>query len=125
MPDTTTGSLDGLLTLQDLRSARCSHLDTGHALEPARIALQLACLPRWENRDNCLVASFECRDWWDTIAFVNALAWLADRQDHHPDLSLSYRRCEVRWTTHSAGGVSLNDFICAAATDTLFDTRPT
>jgi 4a-hydroxytetrahydrobiopterin dehydratase len=48
------------------------------------------------------------------MAFVNAVAWIAHREDHHPDLAVSYNRCRVEWSTHSVGGLSENDFICAA-----------
>jgi len=51
------------------------------------------------------------------MAFVNAVASIAHREDHHPDLAVHYDRCVVAWSTHSAGGVTLNDGICAAKTD--------
>jgi 4a-hydroxytetrahydrobiopterin dehydratase len=54
------------------------------------------------------------------MAFVNAVAWVATRADHHPDLAVGYDRCEVAWSTHSTGGVTLNDVICAARVDRLF-----
>ncbi len=53
------------------------------------------------------------------MAFVNALAWVAHPEDHHPDLAVSYNRCAVRFNTHSVGGISINDFICAAKVDAL------
>jgi 4a-hydroxytetrahydrobiopterin dehydratase len=53
------------------------------------------------------------------MAFVNALAFIAHREDHHPDLCVHYNRCEIRFSTHDVGGLSLNDFICAAKTDAL------
>ena len=53
------------------------------------------------------------------MAFVNAVAWIAHREDHHPDLAVSYNRCTVRLNTHSVGGISRNDFICAAQVDAL------
>jgi 4a-hydroxytetrahydrobiopterin dehydratase len=56
-----------------------------------------------------------------TIGFVNALAWIANAEGHHPDLEVSYNRCLVRWTTHAIGGLSENDFICAAKTSRLTD----
>ena len=55
----------------------------------------------------------------ETMAFVNALAWIAHREDHHPDLEVGYRHCRVRYSTHSVGGLSENDFICAAWIDAL------
>ena len=53
------------------------------------------------------------------MAFVNALAWIAHSEDHHPDLEVGYRHCRVRFSTHSVGGLSENDFICAARVDAL------
>ncbi len=54
------------------------------------------------------------------MAFVNATAWISHREDHHPDLSVHYNKCVVSYSTHDAGGVTLNDFICAAKLDALF-----
>lgn len=54
-----------------------------------------------------------------TIGFVNAVAWIAESQDHHPDLEVTYGRVVVRWSTHAIGGLSENDFICAAQVDRL------
>lgn len=63
--------------------------------------------------------SFRFKNYYQTIAFVNALAWVAHQQDHHPDLEVGYKHCIVRYSTHSVGGMSENDFICAARIDTL------
>ena len=63
--------------------------------------------------------SFRFSNYYQTIAFVNALAWVAHQQDHHPDLQVNYNRCVVRYSTHSVGGLSENDFICAARIDAL------
>jgi 4a-hydroxytetrahydrobiopterin dehydratase len=71
-----------------------------------------------------LQPSFRFADWWETLAFVNALAWMVHRQDHHPDLAVSYDRCTVRWSTHSAGGVTVSDFACAARSDAIYAARP-
>ena len=54
------------------------------------------------------------------MAFVNALAWVSHRQDHHPDLEVCWGHCVVRYSTHAIGGLSENDFICAAKADALF-----
>ena len=56
-----------------------------------------------------------------TMAFVNALAWISHREDHHPDLAVGYNQCRVEYSTHAIGGLSENDFICAAKCDALFD----
>jgi len=62
---------------------------------------------------------FEFKNYYKTIAFVNAVAWMAHQENHHPDLSVSYNRCRVQYSTHAIGGLSENDFICAAKVDAL------
>ena len=62
---------------------------------------------------------FEFKGFYRTMAFVNAVAWIANAENHHPDLEVGYRHCLVRYTTHAIGGLSPNDFICAAKTDKL------
>lgn len=64
---------------------------------------------------------FRFDNYYQTMAFVNALAWVAHREDHHPDLEVGYNRCVVNFSTHSVGGLSENDFICAARIDALVD----
>lgn len=90
-----------------------SKLD-GSGLQPA-----LAALGDWQFRDEHLEKTFRFAGYADTIAFVNAIAWIAQRLDHHPDLEVGYDRCRVVWTTHDAGGVTLNDCIAAARTELL------
>ena len=58
-------------------------------------------------------------DFYETIAFVNALAYIANQEDHHPDLAVSYNKCKVSFSTHDAGGLTENDFICAAKVNAL------
>ena len=62
---------------------------------------------------------FQFTDYYHTIAFVNAVAWIAQQQDHHPELHVSYKTCDICYTTHSIDGLSINDFICAARIDHL------
>jgi 4a-hydroxytetrahydrobiopterin dehydratase len=62
---------------------------------------------------------YEFADFYETMAFVNALAFVAHVEDHHPDLTVSYSRCGVTFTTHAIGGLSENDFICAAKIEAL------
>jgi 4a-hydroxytetrahydrobiopterin dehydratase len=69
--------------------------------------------------DGSISRLFRFRDYYQTIAFVNALAWIAHGEDHHPDLEVGYNRCLVRYSTHTVGGLSENDFICAARIDAL------
>lgn len=59
------------------------------------------------------------KNFHQTMAFVNALAWIAHQEDHHPDLEVGYSRCTIRYSTHAIGGLSENDFICAAKIDAL------
>jgi 4a-hydroxytetrahydrobiopterin dehydratase len=68
---------------------------------------------------NQLRREFQFPDYHRTMAFVNAVAWVAHSQDHHPDLEVSYSRCVVRFNTHTVGGLSENDFICAARINAL------
>ena len=63
--------------------------------------------------------NFGFKNYYQTIAFVNALAWVAHQQDHHPELAVGYKHCNVHYSTHSVGGLSENDFICAANVDHL------
>lgn len=63
--------------------------------------------------------TFKFKNYYQTIAFVNALAWITHREDHHPDIEVGYNRCVVHYSTHSVGGLSENDFICAAKLDAL------
>lgn len=63
--------------------------------------------------------SFSFEDFYETMAFVNAVAWIANQEGHHPDLEVSYNSCGVQFSTHAIGGLSENDFICAAKVDDL------
>jgi 4a-hydroxytetrahydrobiopterin dehydratase len=63
--------------------------------------------------------TYRFKNYYQTMAFVNALAWVAHSEDHHPDIEVGYNRCQVRYSTHAIGGLSENDFICAAKIDAL------
>jgi len=90
------------------------------ALSEAALATHLAMLPDWQHVGNELQKTFAFRNYHETIAFVNATAWISHREDHHHDLSVHYNKCVVAYSTHDAGGITLNDFICAAKLDALF-----
>jgi 4a-hydroxytetrahydrobiopterin dehydratase len=62
---------------------------------------------------------FSFRDFYRTMSFVNALAHIANIEDHHPDLEVGYNYCHVTFATHAIGGLSENDFVCAAKTDLI------
>ena len=94
------------------------------ALDAGAIDDRLGLLPGWAIIDGKLQSSFSFDNYYQTIAFVNAIAWVSHQQDHHPDLMVSYKLCAVSYTTHSAAGeLSLNDFICAAKVSALYVQR--
>jgi 4a-hydroxytetrahydrobiopterin dehydratase len=93
----------------------------GVALDEAAIATLLHEVPGWNVTDNVLARTFTLPDYRATITFVNAVATLAEHEDHHPEMTVGYTTCRVSWTTHSAGSaLSGNDFICAAKANALY-----
>lgn len=92
-----------------------------HRLPEARVRELMLQLGDWElaEEGRALTRTFRFPDFHRTMAFVNALAHMAHREDHHPDLGVHYDRCVVRYSTHDVGGLSENDFICAARADAL------
>lgn len=89
-------------------------------LEQTNIALKD--LPSWVLEDALfptIKRVFKFKDYYQTMAFVNAIAWVAHQEDHHPDLDISYNQCIVRCTTHSIKGISENDFILASKIELL------
>ncbi len=83
-------------------------------LAPMDAQQLLAKVPGWSIDGDALTRSFEFANFHATMAFVNMVAFIAHRENHHPDLAVSYQRCRVAYNTHSVGGLSENDFICAA-----------
>ena len=81
----------------------------------------LAELPGWELVDLEIFKTYQFANYHETMAFVNATAWISHREDHHPDLEVGYNKCRVRYSTHSIGGLSENDLICAAKVEALVD----
>lgn len=104
----------------DLTTKNCKPC-TGNTpvLEPPKIARLLREINGWQQDGNELVKTYRFKNYYETIAFVNATAWVSHREDHHPDLEIGYRQCRVRYSTHAIGGLSENDFICAAKIDAL------
>ena len=92
-----------------------------HKLSEARVRELLPEVPGWEliEDGHALSKIYSFKNYYETMAFVNALAYMAHREDHHPDLGVHYNRCVVRFSTHDVGGLSENDFICAAKTEAL------
>ena len=75
----------------------------------------------WRLIDGALEKTFQFKNFHETIGFVNAVAFIANAQDHHPDLEASYGRCKVRFNTHDVDGISVSDFFCASKVDALLD----
>ncbi len=90
-------------------------------LEPAGIAALLCEVPGYEldEHHSAISKVYRFSDFYETIAFVNALAYIANQEDHHPDLAISYATCKVSFSTHHADGLTENDFICAARVNAL------
>lgn len=110
-----------MLTATDLVQKKC-HPQV-EALTDTEIEEHLGALADWILQDDKLTRGFHFENYHQTLAFVNALAWMVHAEDHHPELTLTYNRCIVRFDTHSvnhgAGGLSENDFICAAKADAI------
>ena len=108
--------------MKSLNQLSCTALDDITALsdsESRDYCQQLE--SEWElnTTDKTIQFDFSFKNYYETIAFVNALAWVSHQQDHHPDLEVGYKHCRVRYSTHSVGGLSLKDFICAARIENL------
>ncbi|HEY4328496.1 MAG TPA: 4a-hydroxytetrahydrobiopterin dehydratase [Phycisphaerae bacterium] len=105
---------------------KCQPCQAGSGkLSEAAIAEYLPLVPNWtmdaaahEGKGE-LRRTFKFKNYHESMAFVNATAWVSHREDHHPDIELGYNKVTMRYTTHSAGGVTENDFICAAKVDAL------
>ncbi|MBI5278736.1 MAG: 4a-hydroxytetrahydrobiopterin dehydratase [Burkholderiales bacterium] len=93
------------------------------ALNPTEIVSRLAKADGWklagDGKDVAIEKTFHFEDYYEVMAFVNAVAFIAHAQDHHPDLSVHYSRCVVRFNTHDVGGISDSDFAAAAKVDAL------
>lgn len=106
----------------ELARRKCQPCEGGVApLTKEGIATLHAMVPAWEVRKDGkeLSRNFPFKDYHPVMAFVNAVAWIAHTEDHHPDLEVHFNKVVVRWSTHAVGGLSDNDFICAAKVDRL------
>src|SRR5262245_10766102 len=111
-----------IATMTSLTRRRCKPCEGGVAPYNAKqIEELLRELRGWIVENGRLVKVYPFRNYYETMAFVNALAWISHREDHHPDLLVKYNQCRVEYWTHAIGGLSENDFICAAKCDALSD----
>jgi 4a-hydroxytetrahydrobiopterin dehydratase len=126
MPNKTTpaakAATRAMSAREALHEAHCKPLKGAvHKVEPAGIKRLLTLLPGWKLVEDgaAITKTYSFENYYQTMAFVNALAFVAHREDHHPDLGVHYNRCVVRYSTHDVGGLSMNDFICAAKAEQL------
>ena len=89
-------------------------------MSEADVGAQLSVLDGWVVDGDALMKTYRFKNYYETLAFVNALAYIVHREDHHPDLHVGYNRCVVRYNTHSVNGISENDFISAAKADAVY-----
>ncbi len=89
-------------------------------LDQATIGRLMAQIAGWKLHDQSISKTYHFKDYYKNIAFVNAIAWIAHGEDHHPQLIVNYNTCTVEYSTHAAHGLTENDFICAAKVDALY-----
>lgn len=92
-----------------------------HALDTTQVTALLLQVPGWQLRDDghAIVKDFKFADFRHTLEFINAVGFMANHEDHHPDIEAGYGHCQLLWSTHDVGGLSMNDFICAARVEAL------
>ena len=109
------------MRVNELTDKRCKPCEGRAApLAPVAADVLLAQLDGWIREDGEIKKTYAFKNYYQTMAFVNAAAYVSHREDHHPDLLVSYKTCAVAYATHSIGGLSENDFICAAKLDALY-----
>ena len=108
--------------MNELARKKCKPCEGGVApLTPDQVRPMLKGLPGWALDGKMIAKTYEFKNYFETMAFVNAAAWISHREDHHPDMMAGYSKCRVSYVTHAIDGLSENDFICAAKLDALFE----
>ena len=105
----------------DLTSQKCKPCEG--VVAPLTVDAATALLRQldgWHLLEKQINKTYSFKNYYQTMAFVNAVAWVSHREDHHPDMTVGYNSCDITYTTHAIGGLSENDFICAAKIDQLF-----
>lgn len=110
------------MALHDLAQKHCQGCERGTSpLSADETARLLKLLDGWALDGGMIAKTYTFKNYYQTVAFVNATAWISHREDHHPDITVGYNQCRVCYVTHAINGLSENDFICAAKLDALFD----
>jgi 4a-hydroxytetrahydrobiopterin dehydratase len=108
--------------MDGLARKKCQPCEGGVApLTESQLTPLLKGLPGWARDGKAISRTYAFGNYHETVAFVNATAWISHREDHHPELTVGYNQCKVSYWTHAIGGLSENDFICAAKIDALFE----
>jgi 4a-hydroxytetrahydrobiopterin dehydratase len=108
--------------MSDLANGKCKPCEGGvDPLQPMEVESLLKQLNGWMLSNGAITKTYSFKNYYQTIAFVNAAAWISHREDHHPDIAVGYNACRVAYMTHAVNGLSVNDFICAAKIDKLFE----
>jgi 4a-hydroxytetrahydrobiopterin dehydratase len=114
-----------MIVRAELLARKCAPQKT--ALDDVEVAAHLAALDGWILRDGAIEKSCDLGNFHQVMDFVDGIAAIVHQEDHHPELTLSYKHCRIRFNTHSVnqgcGGISINDFICAAKIDALWVAR--
>lgn len=111
--------------IRNWSSEHCRPCEGGvDPMNHAQAATLIRQIPGWELSADAktIIRRCEFKNFYKTMAFVNAVAWVAHEQNHHPDLSAGYDYCAINYTTHAIGGLSENDFICAARINEVLGT---
>jgi len=106
--------------MNNLTDKHCKPCEGGVApMTPDEADILLKQLDGWERDGSKILKTFMFKNYYETMAFVNAAAYVSHQEDHHPDMLVGYKTCGVTYITHAIGGLSENDLICAAKLDAL------
>jgi 4a-hydroxytetrahydrobiopterin dehydratase len=111
-----------MITTNELLAKKCQHTEI--ALSDAALPAYFAAVPGWAQDGPRISKTYQFKNYYETLAFINAIAYVIHAEDHHPEMVVTYNRCVIRFDTHSVnggkGGIAENDFICAAKVDAVF-----
>jgi 4a-hydroxytetrahydrobiopterin dehydratase len=108
--------------MAELTTIRCVGCEGGiPAMTNDEVAKLMPQIANWKlSEDGKSISRNYCfKDFYHTMAFVNAVAWVANQENHHPDLEVGYNYCRIKFFTHAVNGLTQNDFICAAKIDKI------